>query len=52
MLAVRTLILRRSTYELLVQARAGGPELFRNQGIRLAAAGRCHLAVVAEDGAL
>jgi hypothetical protein len=32
--------------------RAGGPELFGNQGICLAAAGRCHLAVVAEDGAV
>ena len=33
-------------------ARAGGPELFANQRIRLAAAGCCHLAVVAEDGAV
>jgi alpha-tubulin suppressor-like RCC1 family protein len=33
-------------------ARAGGPELFANQRIRLAAAGWCHLAVVAEDGAV
>ena len=33
-------------------ARAGGPELFGNQRIRLAAAGFCHLAVVAEDGAV
>ena len=33
-------------------ARAGGPELFDNQRIRLAAAGDCHLAVVAEDGAV
>ena len=33
-------------------ARAGGPELFANQRIRLAAAGGCHLAVVAEDGAV
>ena len=31
-------------------ARAGG--LFGNQRIRLAAAGFCHLAVVAEDGAV
>ena len=31
-------------------ARAGG--LFGNQRIRLAAAGECHLAVVAEDGAV
>jgi alpha-tubulin suppressor-like RCC1 family protein len=31
-------------------ARAGGPELFANQRIRLAAAGLWHLAVVAEDG--
>ena len=31
-------------------ARAGGPELFANQRIRLAAAGYCHLAVVVEDG--
>ena len=33
-------------------ARAGGPEMFGNQRIRLAAAGECHLAVVAEDGAV
>ena len=33
-------------------ARAGGPELFANQRIRLAAAGWNHLAVVAEDGAV
>jgi len=33
-------------------ARAGGPELFANQRIRLAAAGWYHLAVVAEDGAV
>ena len=33
-------------------ARAGGPELFDNQRIRLAAAGERHLAVVAEDGAV
>ena len=33
-------------------ARAGGPELFANQRIRLAAAGCWHLAVVAEDGAV
>jgi len=33
-------------------ARAGGPELFANQRIRLAAAGSWHLAVVAEDGAV
>ena len=33
-------------------ARAGGPELFANQRIRLAAAGSYHLAVVAEDGAV
>jgi len=33
-------------------ARAGGPEMFDNQRIRLAAAGQCHLAVVAEDGAV
>ena len=40
-------------------ARAGGPEMFGNQrirlaaaGHRLAAAGQCHLAVVAEDGAV
>ena len=33
-------------------ARAGGPELFANQRIRLAAAGCRHLAVVAEDGAV
>jgi alpha-tubulin suppressor-like RCC1 family protein len=33
-------------------ARAGGPEHFGNQRIRLAAAGFCHLAVVAEDGAV
>jgi alpha-tubulin suppressor-like RCC1 family protein len=33
-------------------ARAGGPELFDNQRIRLAAAGYRHLAVVAEDGAV
>jgi alpha-tubulin suppressor-like RCC1 family protein len=33
-------------------ARAGGPELFGNQRIRLAAAGDRHLAVVAEDGAV
>ena len=33
-------------------ARAGGPELFANQRIRLAAAGLYHLAVVAEDGAV
>ena len=33
-------------------ARAGGPEMFGNQRIRLAAAGFCHLAVVAEDGAV
>ncbi len=33
-------------------ARAGGPELFANQRIRLAAAGYRHLAVVAEDGAV
>ena len=33
-------------------ARAGGPELFANQRIRLAAACCCHLAVVAEDGAV
>jgi len=33
-------------------ARAGGPELFGNQRIRLASAGFCHLAVVAEDGAV
>ena len=33
-------------------ARAGGPEMFANQRIRLAAAGFCHLAVVAEDGAV
>ena len=32
--------------------RAGWPELFANQRIRLAAAGCCHLAVVAEDGAV
>jgi alpha-tubulin suppressor-like RCC1 family protein len=31
-------------------ARVGVPELFANLRIRLAAAGRCHLAVVAEDG--
>jgi hypothetical protein len=31
------------------KARAGGPALFGNQRIRLAAAGWCHLAVVAED---
>ena len=31
-------------------ARAGGPELFANQSIRLAAAGYRHLAVMAEDG--
>jgi alpha-tubulin suppressor-like RCC1 family protein len=30
----------------------GGSELFANQRIRLAAAGWCHLAVVAEDGAV
>jgi alpha-tubulin suppressor-like RCC1 family protein len=33
-------------------ARAGGPEFFANQRIRLAAAGSYHLAVVAEDGAV
>ena len=34
-------------------ARAGGPEMFDNRRIRLAAAGYCHLAtVVAEDGAV
>ena len=33
-------------------ARAGGPEMFDNRRIRLAAAGWRHLAVVAEDGAL
>ena len=33
-------------------ARAGGPEMFGNQRIRLAAAGWKHLAVVAEDGAV
>ena len=33
-------------------ARAGGPELFGNQRIRLAAAGQLHLAVLAEDGAV
>jgi alpha-tubulin suppressor-like RCC1 family protein len=33
-------------------ARAGGPEMFGNQRIRLAAAGWNHLAVVAEDGAV
>ena len=33
-------------------ARAGGPETFDNQRVRLAAAGFCHLAVVAEDGAV
>ena len=33
-------------------ARAGGPEMFGNQRIRLAAAGGHHLAVVAEDGAV
>jgi alpha-tubulin suppressor-like RCC1 family protein len=33
-------------------ARAGRPELFGNQRIRLAAAGSCHLAVLAEDGAV
>jgi len=33
-------------------AGARGPELFDNQRIRLAAAGDCHLAVVAEDGAV
>ena len=33
-------------------ARAGGPEMFDNQRIRLAAAGWSHLAVVAEDGAV
>ena len=33
-------------------ARAGGPELFDNQRIRLAAAGWLHLAVVAEGGAV
>ena len=33
-------------------ARAGGPELFDNQHIRLAAAGESHLAVMAEDGAV
>ena len=33
-------------------ARAGGPELLGNQRIRLPAAGECHLAVVAEDGAV
>jgi alpha-tubulin suppressor-like RCC1 family protein len=33
-------------------ARAGGPELFANQRIRLAAAGMYYLAVVAEDGAV
>ena len=33
-------------------ARAGGPELFANQRIRLAAAGYRHLAVVAKDGAV
>ena len=32
--------------------RAGGPELFGNQLIRLAAAGYRHLAVVTEDGAV
>ena len=31
---------------------AGGPELFANQRIRLAAAGFRHLAVVAKDGAV
>ena len=31
-------------------ARAGGPEKFGNQRVRLAAAGNRHLAVVAEDG--
>ena len=30
----------------------GGPELFANQCIRLAAVGYCHLAVLAEDGAV
>jgi alpha-tubulin suppressor-like RCC1 family protein len=30
----------------------GGPEMFDNQRIRLASAGRFHLAVVAEDGAI
>ena len=33
-------------------ARAGGPEMFDNQRILLAAAGYCHLAVVVEDGAV
>ena len=33
-------------------ARAGGPEMFGNQRVRLAAAGNRHLAVVAEDGAV
>ena len=33
-------------------ARAGGPELFDNQRIRLAEAGWKHLVVVAEDGAV
>ena len=33
-------------------ARAGGPEMFGNQRIRLAAAGGRHLVVVAEDGAV
>ena len=33
-------------------ARAGGPEMFGNQRIRLAAAGDRHLAVVVEDGAV
>ena len=34
------------------RVRPGGPELFDNQRIRLAAAGWNHLAVVAEDGAV
>ena len=34
------------------RVRPGGPELFDNQRIRLAAAGWKHLAVVAEDGAV